>query len=69
MAINVTHMAIIASGTLTLPADGDIDHDFEFTLPDNTANRRGVLAATRPASPPPSAIAVSIRRSTAAQGS
>jgi hypothetical protein len=43
MATNVTHLAVINDGEIRLTPGGDIDVDLPFTLPDNTANRRGVL--------------------------
>ena len=43
MATNVTHLAVISDGSFSLTPGADIDIDLPFELPDNTANRRGVL--------------------------
>jgi hypothetical protein len=43
MAQNLTHFAVISPGSTSLRPGGDIDADLPFTLPANTADRRGVL--------------------------
>lgn len=50
--VNVSHLAILSDGLVSPTPGGDIDTDIDFPLPDNTANRRGVLEFVLVASSP-----------------
>jgi hypothetical protein len=56
MATNVSHLAVLSDGSFSLTPGADIDVDLPFALPDNTANRRGVLAYVVDATSPSSLV-------------